>query len=186
MYHFSTEGADAFSGKQGHAVEEAVMVQATQVSPSVRSTRIASPERWQHAAERAIVEGTEVRLVNASGMWVANSGSQANVAYLLEITGSIVQSCSCPAGSFGDPCCKHAARFYLDAGLLDPEDPEPDPLALGGTGDCSACHGCTVIYNKDLERARWLYPICPASQGSGIAPVPTAAPKPVSPAAAAA
>ena len=107
------------------------MVHVAQISPVVRKPRHASPERWQKAAERAIAEGIEVRQVNASGMWVANSGSQANVAYLLEITGTLVHSCSCPAGTFGDPCCKHAARFYLDAGLLELDDPEPDPSALG-------------------------------------------------------
>jgi hypothetical protein len=147
------------------------MVQA-QVAPQVRTNRTASPERWQKAAERALAEGIEVRQVNASGMWVANSGSQANVAYLLEITGSLVQSCSCPAGSFGDLCCKHAARFYLDAGLLELEDLEPDPPALGATVDCPECCGCGVIYDRTLERAGWLYPTCPACQGSGVLPAP--------------
>jgi hypothetical protein len=32
-----------------------------------------------------------------------------------------MQSCSCPAGQFDAPCCKHTVCFYLDAGLLDPE-----------------------------------------------------------------
>src|ERR687896_474202 len=106
------------------------MVQAAQVSPVSRN-RQASPERWQKAAERALAEGISVRQVNASGMWVANSGTHANVAYVLEITGTLVQSCSCPAGTFGDPCCKHAARYYLSIGVLDVDDPEPDPPALG-------------------------------------------------------
>jgi hypothetical protein len=161
------------------------MVQ-TQVQVQSRGTRTASPERWQHAAERALAEGIEVRQVNASGMWVANSGSQANVAYLLEITGSLVQSCSCPAGSFGDPCCKHSARFYLDAGLLGLDDPEPEPPAFGGSVDCSSCHGCGVIYNKDPERAGWLYPPCVACQGTGIVLAPTPESVGLSPAAVAA
>src|SRR5215204_3177213 len=113
-----------------------------QRAPQARTNRQASPERWQRAAERALAEGIEVRQVNASGMWVPNSGSQANVAYLLEITGSLVQSCSCPAGALGDPCCKHAARYYLDAGLLELDDPEPDPPALGATPViCFRCRG---------------------------------------------
>src|SRR5829696_1802203 len=128
------------------------MVQAQVPS---RSTRQASPQRWQHAADRALSEGIEVRQVNASGMWVANSGSQANVAYLLEITGSLVQSCSCPAGTFGDPCRKHAARYYLDAGLLEVDDPEPDPPAAAAPVVCFRCRGLEVG--------------CPVYQGAGIA-----------------
>src|SRR5215204_6999568 len=112
-----------------------------QRAPQARTNRQASPQRWQHAAERASAEGIEVRQVNASGMWVPNSGSQANVAYLLEITGSLVQSCSCPTGSFGDPCCKHAARYYLDAGLLDLDDPEPEPPAPAALVLCFRCRG---------------------------------------------
>src|ERR671921_281035 len=107
------------------------MAQAAQVSPVVCRQRQATPERWQKAAERAIAEGISVRQVIASGMWVATSGTHANVAYVLEITGNLVQSCSCPAGTFGDPCCKHAARYYLDAGLLEIDDPEPEP-PVGG------------------------------------------------------
>jgi hypothetical protein len=151
-----------------------------------KRTQAAIPERWQRAAERALAEGISVRQVNASGMWVANSGTHANVAYVLEITGSLVHSCSCPAGSFGDPCCKHAARFYLDAGPLEVDDPEPDPPALGASLDCPACHGCGVIYDRNQERAGWLYPEYPACGGSGIAPVSPAARNPVSPAAVAA
>ena len=126
----------------------------------------ASPERWQRAAERALAEGIDVRQVNASGMWVANSGSQANVAHLLEITGTLVQSCSCPAGIFGDPCCKHAARFYLDMGLLAIDDPEPDPPALGGTVDCPECCGCGQLWH----RGGFALP-CPRCHGAGIAPL---------------
>jgi hypothetical protein len=92
-----------------------------------RAARTASPERWVRAAERAITEGISVRQVNSSGAWVANSGTHANVAYLLEIANGVVHSCSCPAGTFGDPCCKHAARYYLDMGILD--GPEGDGTA---------------------------------------------------------
>ncbi len=143
------------------------MVQVAQVSPVVRKPRQASPERWQKAAERAIVEGISVRQVNASGMWVATSGTHANVAYVLEITGNLVQSCSCPAGTFGDPCCKHAARFYLDAGLLELDDPEPDPPALGTSVSCCQCNGC----GQEWYRAGYALP-CATCGGTGIAPVP--------------
>ena len=144
------------------------MIQAAQVRS--RSTRTASPERWQRAAERALAESISVRQVNASGMWVANSSTHANVAYVLEITGSLVQSCSCPAGTFGDSCCKHAAAYYLAVGLLEVDDPEPDPPALGGTADCPDCHGCGVIYDRNLEKVGWLYPPCVACRGTGEIP----------------
>jgi hypothetical protein len=94
------------------------------VQQQTRKTRHATPERWQKAARRAVDEQIEVRQVNSNGMWVANSGTQANVAYMLEVVRGIVRSCTCPAGQFGDPVCKHSAAYYLMAGLLDPEPPE--------------------------------------------------------------
>jgi hypothetical protein len=95
-----------------------------------RQARTAIPERWVRAAGRAISEGIEVRQVNANGMWVANSGTQPGICYLLDIAQGIVQSCSCPAGQFGDACCKHAARYYLDAGVLDGPDDSDGASAL--------------------------------------------------------
>jgi hypothetical protein len=125
-------------------------------------TRTATLERWQRAAQRALAEGISVRQVNASGMWVANSGTHANVAsYVLEITGSLVHSCSCPAGTFGDPCCKHAARFYLDAGLLDLDDPEPEPPAPAAPVVCFRCRGAAAG--------------CPVCSGARIASLPVQA-----------
>lgn len=110
----------------------------------IRRPRQASPERWRKAAERAISEGIEVRQVNSTGMWVANSGSAANVAYVLEIVGGLVRSCSCPAGEFGDACCKHAARYYLDTGVLDPAPVcircQGHPWRTLRVSQCPACH----------------------------------------------
>ena len=161
------------------------MVQAQVQVPS-HVSRQATPERWQKAAQRAIAENISVRLVNTSGMWVANSGTQANVAYLLEITGNLVQSCSCPAGTFGDPCCKHAARFYLDIGVLDVDDPEPDPPALGATIACWHCSGGGVVYVPECARAGWPHPPCPVCEGSGDLPAVPATPDTFVPAAVAA
>jgi hypothetical protein len=146
------------------------MLQVHAPSPS-RPARAPSPERWQRAAERALAEHIEVRQVNASGMWVASSGTQANVAYVLEIAGGFVQSCSCPAGTFGDPCCKHAARYYLDTGLLALDDAEPDPPAVGATIPCWHCSGGGVIYVPDCARAGWPHPECPVCRGSSELPI---------------
>ena len=118
-----------------------------------RRTRQAAPERWQKAAQRAIDENIEVRQVNATGMWIATSGSDPKLAYMLEIVAGVVRSCSCPAGEFGDPCCKHAARYYLDAGLLDPE---PDPPAPAAPVVCFRCRGRQAG--------------CPLCAGDGVAP----------------
>ncbi len=117
-----------------------------------RRNRTASPERWQRAAQRAIEENIQVRQVNENGMWVATSGCDPKVAYLLEIRNGVVVSCSCPAGAFGDACCKHAARYYLDAGVLDPE---PEPPAPAAPVVCFRCRG------KDAG--------CPVCAGAGIA-----------------
>src|SRR5688500_10927905 len=100
------------------------MAQAATSSPVGRRKQ-ASPERWQAALVRAVADHVTVRQVNANGMWVASSGTAAVMAYLLEVTGGIVRSCTCPAGQFNDPVCKHRARSYFDAGLLDLDDPEP-------------------------------------------------------------
>ncbi len=94
-----------------------------------RRPRQATPERWAKAAGRALAEGVEVRQIASTGQWVATSGTQSGVCYLLNVTAGVVDGCTCPAGDFGDPCCKHAAAFYLMAGTLVPEPPTPAALA---------------------------------------------------------
>ena len=137
------------------------MTQAAAVSPVGRKVRQASPERWQAALARALAEGVTVRQVNANGMWVASSGTDATMAYLLEVTGGIVHSCTCPAGQFNDPVCKHRARWYFDAGVLDLDDPEPEPPASAAPVSCFRCRGTDAG--------------CPVCQGEGIASLPAQA-----------
>ena len=49
----------------------------------------AGRERQRQAAlSRALAENVAVRQVNANGMWVATSGTDAVMAYLLEVTGA--------------------------------------------------------------------------------------------------
>jgi hypothetical protein len=67
------------------------------------------------------------------------------------------------ADVYGDPCCKHAARYYLDLGTLT-------LIAPAAPADCPECHGCGVIYDKGLERAGLLYPTCGNCGGKGVAP----------------
>ena len=126
-----------------------------QAQTRTRTSRQASPERWQAALARALAEGVTVRQVNDNGMWVATSGSDATMAYLLEITNGVAHRCTCKAGEFGDPVCKHRARWYYDAGLLDLE-PEPDPPAPSlAPVTCFRCRG--------------LEPGCPICAGAGVA-----------------
>src|SRR5215207_2998053 len=141
-----------------------------QVQSLPRPKRAPSPERWQCAAQRALAEQIEVRQVNASGMSVANSGTHANVAYVLEIASGVVQCCSCPAGAHGDPCCKHAARFYLDTGRLELDDPEPNPPTLGAIIPCWNCSGGGAIYVPECASAGWPHPECPVCNGAGEIP----------------
>ncbi len=42
-------------------------------------------------------------------MWTASSGTDPKLASVLEVVAGVVRSCSCPAGAYGDPRCKHAA-----------------------------------------------------------------------------
>ena len=46
-----------------------------------RTTRQASPERWQRALERALFAGAEAKQLASSGEWVVASASRPGVAY---------------------------------------------------------------------------------------------------------
>lgn len=86
---------------------------------SVTSGRTATFERWQRAAQRARDRGIEVRQLETSGRWIASSGSDPKKAHELEIVNGLVRSCSCEAGQYGDPCCHHAAAYYLSIGMIE-------------------------------------------------------------------
>lgn len=126
---------------------------ATNTAP--RPARVATPERWARAAERARAEGIEVRQVASTGQWVATSGTHANVAYLMEVVAGTVRACTCPAGEHGDPCCKHAAAFYLSSGLLDPEPPTPAAPA-----DCPSCLDSNIV-NVEVDDSTFVVACCP-------------------------
>jgi len=134
-----------------------------------------SRARWLKAAERAIAEGIQLRQLSGSGQWVACSGSDASVAYEVEITGRVAHGCGCLAGMNGDPVCKHRAAFYLSIGVIS-LTPEPDPPALGAAGECPDCNGCGVHYSRELERLGLLYPTCRVCDGTGVITVPALRP----------
>ena len=119
--------------------------------------RTSSPSRWMKAAERAITEGVQIRQLAGSGQWIASSGSDATVAYEVEVTGNVAHGCGCLAGLNDDPVCKHRAAFYLLIGAID-LTPEPDPPALGAAPIiCFRCGGWEAG--------------CLVCQGAGIAPL---------------
>lgn len=105
------------------------------MATTIRRPRVATPERWQAALDRAITEGVQVRQLAGCGAWIATSGTDASVAYEVEVTGTVAHGCSCLAGLNDDPVCKHRAAFYLAAGVLDPQPPTPAaPLVYTGRG----------------------------------------------------
>ncbi len=125
----------------------------------MRKPRQATPERWAKAAGRAITEGVEVRQIASTGQWIATSGTQSNVCYLLEVAAGVVRGCTCPAGEFGDPVCKHAAAFYLAAGVMDPEPPTPAAPA------CRDCNGSGVVWVRECEQFSFPFPSCTRCSG---------------------
>lgn len=85
-----------------------------------RPRKEASPARWQLALRRALAENIKVVQVKDTGQWIATSGSEQGKAYVLEVVGGLVRSCSCAAcEEWKDPVCKHRAKWFYDAGLLD-------------------------------------------------------------------
>ena len=48
--------------------------------------RVDSQARWLKAAERAVAEGIQVRQLQGSGQWIANSGHDCSVAYEVQST----------------------------------------------------------------------------------------------------
>lgn len=117
-------------------------------------TRTSSPARWIKAAERAVAEGIQIRQLAGSGAWVATSGSDASVAYEVEVTGNVAHGCGCLAGLNDDPVCKHRAAFYLLIGALTPPEPEPPAPAVASVV-CSRCRGAVAG--------------CPVCHGTGVA-----------------
>jgi hypothetical protein len=94
----------------------------------IRRPRVATPDRWQKALQRALDGQVQVRQLAGSGAWIATSATDPATAYEIEITGEIAHGCSCLAGLNSDPVCCHRAAFYHQIGMLD-LDPEPQPPA---------------------------------------------------------
>jgi hypothetical protein len=102
------------------------MVQAAPVAPVGRTTRQASPERWQRALQRAQFAGMDAKQLAGSGEWIVSSASRPGIAYR---TDGI--ACGCEAAMLGgDAVCLHRAANWYAVGVLE-RDPEPEPPASG-------------------------------------------------------
>ena len=56
----------------------------------------------------------------------------------LDITNGVAHGGDCPAGTNGDPVCKHRSAYYFGIGLFGPEPPTP---AAPAAVLCSTCGG---------------------------------------------
>lgn len=126
-------------------------------------TRIAkenTSKRWRAALHRAESEGVEVRQLAGSGMWIATSGTDADVAY--EVT---PWECECHAGQFVDPICKHRAALLEKLGRLrlEAEDPAPEPVR------CPSCNGVGTVPGTVSTGTTWRYDnlTCDDCHGTG-------------------
>ena len=95
--------------------------------------RVAGPERWAKALERAVAAGVEPLQIAGSGEWVCTSASRLNVVYRTDGV-----ACECEAAFAGDPvCCHRAAVRYALGWWLSPDGwrkgPEPTPPAPATT-----------------------------------------------------
>lgn len=135
--------------------------------------RQANPERWQAALGRAIAAGVQVRQLAGSGAWIATSATDPTKAYELEVVAGVARSCTCQAGEFGDPVCCHRARYYADAGLLDPE---PSTPAAPAAAPCRGCFGDGYVPMYTGGRlSDWIPVPCLACRRRKEAPAPIAA-----------
>jgi hypothetical protein len=85
---------------------------------------------------------------------------------LLEITGGVVHSCTCPAGQHGDPVRTHRAQGCYNAGLLDFDVDAPEPPATTHAAPV-ACWVCCGTGTAEGTPAR----TCPTCRGIGTAPL---------------
>jgi DnaJ-class molecular chaperone len=125
-----------------------------------RITRENTSKRWRAALNRANSEGVEVRQLAGSGMWIATSGTDPDVAY--EVT---PWDCECHAGQFVDPICKHRAALLAKLGRLrlESESVTPEPVK------CPSCNGVGTVPGTVSTGRTWRYDniTCDDCHGTG-------------------
>jgi len=128
------------------------------------STTTRPANRWIAARNRAVKEGVKVFRIENTGQWVATSGTKPGVAYKLNVTGNLVNSCDCPAGEQGN-VCKHQAAYYdligaipSEADVLEAEDIARDAAATIAPRPCSWCSGRGRSFNDywlEVRKCSW-------------------------------
>ena len=105
--------------------------------------RIASPEAWAQALERARANGLVA--FNVAGdprSWFVTSASLPNAGYLVSVNAGHAPTCLCRGAEFND-VCQHRALVLERLGLLPrphpavvevPDAPSPELLALRERG----------------------------------------------------
>lgn len=129
-----------------------------------RPNHAATPARWQAAAQRAVAEQIQIRQLQSTGEWIATSGSDTNLAYLVAVTGAIAHGCDCLAGLNGDPVCKHRAAYYLSIGALS-LDAALEVSRDGRWIACAVCGGQGAVEGAARRRHT-----CTACNGRGRFP----------------
>src|SRR4051812_30657527 len=105
--------------------------------------RVASPERWAKALQRAIDHGIDVLdIVGDPTHFAVESQSRPGVVHLVDAAGRV---CTCEAAMTGDAVCAHRAIVRFAAGLLAmPVAPAVAAKGAASTGEsieCGECHG---------------------------------------------
>ena len=89
---------------------------ATQVP---RPPRVATPERWRDALDRARMNGLVARCVAGDPRhWFVSSGTVPGSGYLVSLRPAEEPSCLCQAARNDDPVCQHRALVLDRLGLL--------------------------------------------------------------------
>lgn len=133
-----------------------------------RTTRQATPERWQGALRRALANGVQLRQIAGTGSWIATSSSRPALAYFTD-----GHMCDCEAFKLGgDPVCQHRALYWHLMGALglDPEPPTPAAPALAVVPPfCPPCDGKGFVVKLSAIFGTTYRVTCRACSGAGVA-----------------
>jgi len=113
-----------------------------------------TPARWVAALERAVAANLAyMQLAGGDGAWAVASTRDPETGYV-----ATTDTCTCPAGRAGDPCCCHRALVRALLGLLPPP-------AAGAV--CATCLGTGHVEEQREEGGvpvAWVVPCgCPAA-----------------------